>query len=328
MRENNKKKLLILSIICMLSLVIITTAVSYAIFQYVKLGATENIITTGSITFLYTEVNEVGTGIQITDGLPITDSQGKVQTGDGNVFHFKITSETTGNAIIPYEVTARKKDGSTLDDDVVKLYLTEVNGGKEQELSLSKFSDLKQTDVEVPDNIVEKTIYKGKVSSSMNYYEKAFRLRMWIDNDTDFSNNKYNDKTFTVTVNVYANAKIITEDEVLFENNTEVDSIYIGNSRLLEVTGKDYDYEIILPEGTLTAGLTVSTKNSNATVTFEKIDSLAFNQSKKSSVKRLATRQDIELLPGDNYFLMKVISANTKETSEHKILIIVKESAL
>ena len=38
-----------------------------------------------------------------------------------NIFDFKITSTTTNKTSIPYEVTARKKSDSTLDDSVVKL---------------------------------------------------------------------------------------------------------------------------------------------------------------------------------------------------------------
>ncbi|MCI5967099.1 MAG: hypothetical protein MRZ42_01785, partial [Tenericutes bacterium] len=101
------KKSLLLSIIAVVMLLVITVGVSYAFFSYTKKGTTENSIKTGTITFLYTEVTGVGKGIKIEDALPMTDEQGKLQTGNGNVFEFKITSDTLSNTSIPYEVTAR-----------------------------------------------------------------------------------------------------------------------------------------------------------------------------------------------------------------------------
>ena len=118
----NSKKGLMLSVIGILGLIAITIGVSFAFFSYAKEGTTENSITTGTITFLYTEVSGVGKGISLIDSYPISDSQGKNLTGEGKVFDFKVTSTNNMNAAIPYEITARKKNGSTLDEDAVKIY--------------------------------------------------------------------------------------------------------------------------------------------------------------------------------------------------------------
>ena len=101
-----------------------TVGVSYAFFNYVKLGLTENTVTTGTITFLYDEKNASGNSVVITDALPTSDANGKVLTGANNVFDFKILATTTGNTNIPYEVTARKKADSTAPDSAIKIYLT------------------------------------------------------------------------------------------------------------------------------------------------------------------------------------------------------------
>ena len=87
-----------------------------------KNGTTENSVKTGIITFLYTEVDAKGAGISIEDALPMTDEQGKAQTGNGNVFNFKVTSTTTKDVSIPYEVTARQSKDSTLDNKMVRIY--------------------------------------------------------------------------------------------------------------------------------------------------------------------------------------------------------------
>lgn len=215
-----------LLILALFLLVAVTAGVSYAFFTYTRLGTTENTITTGTITFLYDEKEALGNGISITDAYPMSDDNGVLLTGANNVFDFKVLATATGNANIPYEVTARKKATSDDIDSNVKLYLTEVTSDSETAAPLTvnndvvrKFSELTQTNTAVGDGIVEKTIYRDTVPANSTDYEKNFRLRMWISDDTDFSgvvdeegNTNYpmNDKTFTVTVNVYANATVVS----------------------------------------------------------------------------------------------------------------------
>ncbi len=215
--KNNKKKQIFLTLVAVLSLILITVGVSYSLFTYSKTGVTDNIVTTGKVNFLYTEVSGVGKGISLTDAFPISDEEGKLQTGEGKVFDFKITSTIEMNSSISYEITARKKSDSTLDEDKVKLYLTEVDG-TEEEILLDKYSNLTQTNTKVPDGVVEKTIYEGTVPANTSNYEKNFRLRMWINNDTDFSEGDMNNKIFTVTVNVYSTGKVV--DGTLDSDNT------------------------------------------------------------------------------------------------------------
>lgn len=228
-KDDNKKEIKIQSrmllVLSLFLLIAVTAGVSYAFFNYVKLGSTENVITTGTITFLYDEKDASGNGIIITDALPTTDVNGKVLTGNNNTFDFKVLSTTTGNTNISYEVTARKKSDSTVPDTAIKLYLTEVGNDIEtpapltlRDTSVARFSELNQTTINVGDGTVEKTIYKGNIPASSTDYEKNFRLRMWIADDTDYSptqdsegNDIYpmNNKKFTVSVNVYANANVV-----------------------------------------------------------------------------------------------------------------------
>ncbi len=214
--KSNKKKQIFLTLVAVLSLVLITVGVSYSLFTYSKTGVTDNVVKTGKINFLYTEVSGIGKGISLTDAFPISDEEGKLQTGEGKVFDFKITSTIEMNSSISYEVTVRKKSDSTLAEDKVKLYLTEVDG-IEKELLLDNYYNLEQTSTKVPDGVVEKTIYEGTVPANTSNYEKNFRLRMWIDSDTDFSDGDMNNKTFTVTVNVYANGKVVEQDKTYKE---------------------------------------------------------------------------------------------------------------
>ena len=232
----NKKKTMLLTLVSILTLTLITLGVSLAFFNYMKKGTTENSVKTGTITFLYTEVDAKGAGISIEDALPMTDEQGKAQTGNGNVFNFKVTSTTTKDVSIPYEVTARQSKDSTLDNKMVRIYLTEVDGNAEKQLLLDNYSNLNQTSQSlVKAGVIEKTIYTDTVPASSTNYEKNFRLRMWVDENTDFSPVKdedgndtypYNGKTFTITVNVYSNGKVVVAPtsrklgEAIKEDNT------------------------------------------------------------------------------------------------------------
>ena len=225
----NKKKQIIITLIAIISLIIITVGVTYAFFNYAKEGTTDNTLQTGSITFLYTEVSGVGKGISLTDAYPVADSIGKVQVGEGKVFDFKVTSNISMNSSIGYQVTARKKTGSTLANSAVKVYLTEVNG-TEQELLLSKYSELSQTDKIDSSKYDERILYEGTVPANTSNYEKNFRLRMWVSDDTDFSDGSMNDKTFTLTVNVYADGKVVNAPlkeklaDTILKNNTVITS--------------------------------------------------------------------------------------------------------
>ena len=245
---NQKRKALILSILGILGLIIITVGVTYAFFHYAKEGTTENSITSGTITFLYTEVSEVGRGISIQDAYPMSDEIGKVQVGEGKVFGFKITSNTSSSTSIPYEVTARKKNTSTLAEEAVRLYLTEVDGNLEEEVLLENYSNLVQTTKVDRNKYIEKTIYEGTVPANSVNYEKNFRLRMWIDESTDFSAVKgengediypYNGKEFTLTVNVYANGKVVTEEASVYKENLLNGADPVLSNNLIPVTIDD-----------------------------------------------------------------------------------------
>ncbi len=320
----NKKKQIIITLVAIISLIVITVGVTYAFFNYAKEGTTDNTIQTGSITFLYTEVNGVGKGISLTEAYPVADSIGKVQVGEGKVFDFKVTSNISMNSSIGYQVTARKKTGSTLANSAVKVYLTEVNG-TEQELLLSKYSELSQTDRVDANKYTEKALYEGRVPANTANYEKNFRLRMWVDENTDFSDGSMNDKTFTLTVNVYADGKVVTSEEQNSYSNANIKSVSVDNTELAKVENKDYQYETTLPEGTTSTTINIETENKYAKVAVEKIDNLAYSDT-TSNIKRLSTKKTLDLNSGDNYFKVTVTSENKETINEYKIKISVIES--
>ena len=269
MNKNNKKKTLILSMIGLIGLIIVTIGITYAIFTYTKLGTTDNTLTSGTLKFLYTENTGVKTGIKLTNALPISDTQGKALDGDNNVFDFSIEATNTGTEAIPYEVTLRKKSTSTLAEENVKVYLTDRTESQESSiLEATKYSELIQTSINVG-NEIEKTIYKSSVAGGEVSYRKDFRLRMWIDEQSN--QDDINDKEFTAMVNVYANAELITEqvaytesilngtDPVLKDNLIPVTIDSDGTVKKANIYSEWYNYEnkewanaVILKDGSKT----------------------------------------------------------------------------
>mgnify|MGYP004597627227 CR=1 FL=1 len=285
----NKKKQIIITLIAIISLIVITVGVTYAFFNYAKEGTTDNTIKTGSITFLYTEVSGVGKGISLTEAYPVADSIGKVQVGEGKIFDFKVTSNISMNSNIGYQVTARKKTGSTLANNAVKVYLTEVNG-TEQELLLSKYSELSQTDKVDISKYDERILYEGTVPANTSNYEKNFRLRMWVDENTDFSDGSMNDKTFTITVNVYADGKVVTDN---LDTTNTLDSITVSDCTL------DPVFNSATTEYSCTVKNNISSVTVNATAT-----------SSKSKVRGLGAK---DLVEGKNTLPIRVIAEDGSE---------------
>jgi len=178
-----------------------------------KLGTTENTVTAGTLKFLYTENTGVGAGIALTDALPVSDTVGKSYSTEGKVFDFSIEATNSGNDAIPYEVTLRKKSTSTLAEEAVKVYLTDMTEDADSQLlEPTLYRDLIQTRINVGDE-VEKTIHTDSVAGGDLNYLKDYRLRMWVAEETDFSTGNYNGKIFIATVNVYANATVATDTD-------------------------------------------------------------------------------------------------------------------
>ena len=223
--ESRKKVLF--SILGILLLVLATVGVTFAVFTYTKLGTTENIVTTGTLKFLYTENTGVGNGINISDALPVSDEVGKSYSTENYVFDFSVEATNSGTEEIPYEVTLRKKNTSTLNESNVKVYLTDMT--EQTDIKLAGpilYSDLGQTIVDVGEEI-EKTIYNGTVLGGELNYKKDFRLRMWIDENSNYDS--ISGKTFTILVNVYSNAEVVTDGPVYYSINEVLNSFDESN---------------------------------------------------------------------------------------------------
>ena len=222
-----KKKIIIVSLfLAIFSLVLVISGVTYALITYRANGVVTSTISTGSIKLHYTELSKKGKGISITDSLPVASNE-TAKTGN-KYFDFKITGAANNRMQVAYIVTARMdKNSDAVMGEIVDVYLTELGDNETPtELfsgNIVKYNDLDQYVEQT--NYTEKIIYTDTVTGSD--YEKNFRLRMWIDQYADYSkqcsinlstNNteelcdsvggvwdyRYNNKTFSITVNVNA----------------------------------------------------------------------------------------------------------------------------
>ena len=129
------KKYSTVYIVVLLLLVIV--GISYAIFAVTNLS-NENTISLGQISMSYTEPENA---LVLENALPMSDEDGKAQS---DYFEFKITTHATTDAddsnglTIPYEIVidslARDEGMSSLSTSDIKVYLTKVVGGAEEEV--------------------------------------------------------------------------------------------------------------------------------------------------------------------------------------------------
>lgn len=235
----SKKRNNIIALLVVLGVILVSAGVSYSIFNYNRSGSTQNSISSGAITFHYEEGNR---SISLDNALPMTDSQGKAQT---TAFDFTIESSTSQTIEIPYYITVRRSISSeTALDSHVKIYLTKVTGEgqNEQETevalingqSIPKFSELgTYTNPSITIPASEKALYTDKVPVNSNNYSQKYRLRMWIDEGTNFSGvTKYYCGTTEITQVQYENTEYTCESG---EKDTQIVYPYNNKSYTLTV---------------------------------------------------------------------------------------------
>ena len=313
------KKLLIVASIVLLF--VITLGVTYAFFTYVKDGTTENTIKSGSITFLYDEINQSGNSIGIEDALPTSDTLGKQQT---NYFNFKIVSTASTTTSIPYEITLRQKTGTDNIGDKIKVYLSKIDSynsqvSNEDEVVTSMFSDLTTV---THNNYSEKLLHNDIVPASNTRYEQYYRLKMWLDASTNLSSANYSDKTFTVMVNVYSNGHALDANS----GNANISSVSVGGNALtVSSTENNIDYyETTLPEGTQQTTISVETADYTRVQVIKTQSDFQTPLATSNNINRLSQTLSkvVQLTDGANYFKIITISENGNEKETHMKIVI------
>ena len=218
----DKKKQLLLSIGLVLILVLMIVGISYAAFKFVGQGKKPNTITTGAITMEYTESTNT---ISMTGALPTTDATGKVRLTKGEYFDFTIKSSIQGNANINWEIAAEDITPSSakkMAGKNIKLYLTKLNGDKEEEVMAPKVYNATtsaNTKTGRPSGVMSLATGTMSTSETTNY-----RLRMYVDED-------YNPQgdggglSFSVKINAYGKVKEAPTGSKIKAYMTQADEI-------------------------------------------------------------------------------------------------------
>ena len=173
-KNNRKLKAFTLVVFVLLALI----GVSYAFFSYSFLGK-ENTIKTDDISIkLLESTSEV---ITVTNSLPMGDSEGIKQTDTGNVFDFAVETKTKQDRNLGYKLNIEKlgldEGYNSLEDDQIKIYLTDENDNKI--IGPVKISELDNYNLYEDMNIHNK-------DNSLQI--DKYRIRVWIDKDVDASN--------------------------------------------------------------------------------------------------------------------------------------------
>ena len=106
--DGNQNKKILLSVIGIAILIVAVVGISFAFFTYSRTGATNNVITTGKISFVFTD----GDFINLTNHFPITTSQGVALTGTNQTCTFTVTGSTT-TGTLNYAVWAIPGDSAS-----------------------------------------------------------------------------------------------------------------------------------------------------------------------------------------------------------------------
>ena len=224
------KKENIVIIVALIIMVIAIIGVSYAAFSFGKTGSKVNTITTGAITMTYTEDDNI---ISMSGALPTTDKTGKVRLNPGEYFDFTVSSEITGNININYEISAKDVTTSErkIDGKYIKLYLTKLNGDKEDEQLMTP---------EVYNEETSSNDYTGRPVGEMSLYTSSmnssesnnYRLRMYVDESYNPQGDGGN-LSFSVQINVYGKDGDkyvpLTTQEILEDNEVQEEKTQMFN---------------------------------------------------------------------------------------------------
>lgn len=155
-----------------------------------------NEINTGNIIFSYSDVGQASNGIILEDAYPIMDEIGKAMVGKNQYFDFFITASTEKSNLL-YKILVNKDEKSTLSNDKIRIYLTQVMGSYEQELVFNDFSNLVLEKIDGKNYYV---LYEKKLNKDIKDYSDSYRLRMWIKKDAK----DYEQQFFSVKIDVQA----------------------------------------------------------------------------------------------------------------------------
>ncbi|MDD3241742.1 MAG: hypothetical protein PHQ64_03070 [Bacilli bacterium] len=235
MNYKRQQKITIIKIILLL---VLTCVICYFLYETFKKEKEE----TGSITYYYTEsYNNKDNSLTIKNEEPIEDKIGKISSGINRLYSFKVTGKSNSTKDINYEIVVSKNVLSTISSKYIKVYLTEVDeNNKEIEIPLTisndeviKYENLPNGNESLSNG---KRIYEGVIKTTDINYEKNFKLRIWISEDTK---EELDDKYFNLKVNVYSRDVEVAKEETKI-NLASIDTKLEEGNKVTLKDGTEY----------------------------------------------------------------------------------------
>ena len=207
MKENSQKKVL-LSVLGVAILVVAVIGISFAAYSTV-FKSEANTVTTGTVMVSY---NEPSQAINVTNAMPMADSDGIAQTGTG-VFNFTVSTKATGALTVPYEINLTKVTTgdpafTSMEDSQVKAYLTKGGTVVSETTATGKLiSELANSTARAGSKVLHSdsdTFAAGNTTATTTEYA----LRLWISKDVNY--NDVASKEYHAKVNVNSHVDPIT----------------------------------------------------------------------------------------------------------------------
>ena len=224
--NNNSSKQMLLSVIGVAVLVVAVVGVSFAFFNYTRTGGQDNVITTGTLEFAFTDTNF----ITLTNHFPITTDQGLALEDAGDICEFTVSGSAPAGTNIGYTVyaipgTMHTETGSAyadkerLNDKEVFVALAVDEGtGFTHAANVATGTPMSNLTNGVLGNGTITGVTNGETGANVAQTVK-FTARMWVDssavhvgdadtnpNTTDYSVTQYAKMYYTMRIKVEANA--------------------------------------------------------------------------------------------------------------------------
>ena len=189
--KKNYTKDILLSFIGLAALVVLVFGVSYAVWSNSITGTKINTLTSGYLSFNYTESdNNV---INIDNALPVSDEVGKKISNSNEYFLFTVSNNFEES--INYEILLEPLVNN-LDNKYVKIYLTDKN-----DVPLKGYDKTVPTADQFQTNSFGMiSIYNGILKDKDD--SQTFKLRIWISDSYVVDQNS---SMFSFKVNVRGN---------------------------------------------------------------------------------------------------------------------------
>ena len=201
--ENNSSKQILLSVIGVAILVIAVVGVSFAFFTYSRTGEQDNIITTGSLTFTFSD----GQFIKLQNHFPITTEEGLELSGTNNICTFTVTGNAPQGTDITYNVFAdagSTQEGNRFPDTQVFIAMENTGTGFTPAAGLATGTPVS--------SLTNGQLGTGTITGGASQ-ELTFTVRMWVDSSVvtvgeggTYTTDAYGEMYYTMKIRVEAAA--------------------------------------------------------------------------------------------------------------------------